>query len=74
MIEIGARGLSLDSKTNIQRAVRLSRGKVAIGGNIDTIYTLADPQLNHNRIWTPAPGDNLRSHLNIGDDSAKNVG
>ncbi len=40
MIETKATCLSIDSKTDARFAVEISRGKAAIMGNIDTIYTL----------------------------------
>jgi len=40
MIDTGADCISIDSKTDARYAVEVSRGKAAIMGNIDTIYTL----------------------------------
>jgi len=41
MLATGASCLSIDSKTDAKQAVRASRGKAAIMGNIDTVYALA---------------------------------
>ncbi len=40
MVETGASCLSIDSKTDARHAVEISRGKAAIMGNVDTVYTL----------------------------------
>jgi len=40
MIKTGARCISIDSKTDARYAVRVSRGKAVIMGNINTVYTL----------------------------------
>ncbi len=40
MVETGASCLSIDSKTDATHAVEISRGKSAIMGNVDTVYTL----------------------------------
>ncbi len=40
MVETGASCLSIDSKTDAKHAVEVSRGKAAIMGNVDTVYTL----------------------------------
>ncbi len=41
MIETGATCLSIDSKTDAGLAVKASRGRASIMGNIDTVYALA---------------------------------